>query len=411
MKGEVLDIRKDKAGTCYLCKITLEEYLNSLPDTYQDYDIQREIVSNVYLDRLVETVLSKSHIPPIVLVADRKHALVKSDAIIVSANKFKILDGLQRTFRLKAIRETINYSIKHIRRPTDPLGLNSFRFSRQFSAELRKFDSTTDVLRAVLEARVKSGSESVLDTFRSNEQWFEIWTGLSPDEEVRKMLTLNAGHKPVKTRHQLELLFLNLLPILRADDATSFELVREKEISSTQFSKARSVGSFHFAHIITSLLSLHAGKPIAPSTSLIESIQGSDIEVDEYVDFTSPRFLKSFISFLVNADETISEAFPAEGVLWVGREVTLAGLFGAIGAHAREIERSPSFVMAQLREEINAHPKYLNLVQFEFERNSVDLSKVNIGNVNRNAVFNAMRSFLVKPKKLDWAAFFKGTRQ
>src|SRR5262245_22906579 len=110
MKATILDTREDDKGICYLCKFSLEEYIQGLPSTYRDYEIQREIVSNVYLDRLVDTVLSKRHIPPIVLVLGKNSFEKRGGTLSIDA--FKILDGLQRTFRLKAIRETVDFCIK-----------------------------------------------------------------------------------------------------------------------------------------------------------------------------------------------------------------------------------------------------------------------------------------------------------
>jgi hypothetical protein len=63
MRATILDQRDDGHTRCYLCKLSLEDYIQGLPKTYQDYDIQREIVSNVYLDTLVDTVIARRHIP------------------------------------------------------------------------------------------------------------------------------------------------------------------------------------------------------------------------------------------------------------------------------------------------------------------------------------------------------------
>lgn len=406
MKATILDSRDDRESKCYLCRITLEDYIQGLPSTYQDYDIQREIVTNVYLDHLVETVLSGQHIPPIVLVVEtKKFRKAGNEARI---EDFKILDGLQRTFRLQAIRKTIDFCLKNLSKNEDYLDWNKFKLSRSFSATLRDINSTTDILRSVLILQKKSGDEALLDTFRKNNQWFEIWTGLSPKEEVQKMLTLNAGHKPVKTRHQLELLFLNLLPILRSGEGASFKLVREKDISATQFSKSREIGSFHFAHIVTSLLSLYEGKPVATTTGLIQSIQSSEIGIEEYSDLTSPEFLKDFVAFLVRLDKLLAQQYPGIGVFWMGREISLAGLFGALGAYASTHEQKRQVVMNHFLDLVKSNPNVLDLNDFEDQRNNVDLSKVNIGNVNRAAVFSAVEELLSNPrlKKVDWSKHF-----
>lgn len=407
MKATILDSRSDGDSRCFLCRISLEEYINGLPSTYQDYDVQREIVTNVYLDHLVDTVLGKKHIPPIVLVVNDGDYMHKDSELEIK--EFKILDGLQRTFRLQAIRNTIRYGLDNIADPAIYLDMNKFKFSRHFSAPLRELNSNTDMLRSVLQGLNEMGPEGLLDSFRKNNQWLEIWTGLTPDEEVRKMLTLNAGHKPVKTRHQLELLFLNLLPILREGEGIDFKLVREKEVSSTQFSKNRDCGSFHFAHIISSLLSFHAAKPVAPSTGLIQDIQASEANLDVYNEFISPEFLKYFVSFLVRLDRLISDQYGEVGVLWMGREVSLAGLFGALGAIAENSEERKQDVMRKFLSLLKEKPKVLNLKEFESVRNNLDLSKVNIGNINRVAIFNAIKRLFENDSllKVDWRKHFE----
>ena len=257
------------------------------------------------------------------------------------------------------------------------------------------------------------GSDGLLETYSKNTQWFEIWTGLSPEEEVRKMLTLNAGHKPVKARHQLELLFLNLLPILRSGESATFHLVREKEVGATQFSKGRACGSFHFAHIITALLSLYEAKPVATTTDLIQGIQNGERNVDNYAEFMSPEFLKKFVLFVVKLDQIITEAYGEIGTRWFGREVSLAGLLAGIGAFSIKTNTSRDEVMNQILHLIESYPKILELEQFELVRNSVELSKVNIGNINRNAVFGATQSILENRGNItiDWNNFFGASAQ
>jgi hypothetical protein len=407
MRAIILDSRNDVHGKCYLCRITLEDYVKNLPATYQDYDIQREIVTNVYLDHLVDTVLSQQHIPPIVLVVESVSFHEKEK--ILKIKTFKILDGLQRTFRLQAIRSTIDFCLSKMNDDENYLTWSKFKFSRKFSTPLRDLDSTTDILRSVLAVQKAKGNDALLDSFRLNNQWFEIWSDLPPEEEVRKMLTLNAGHKPVKTRHQLELLFLNLLPILREGEGSGFQLVREKDTSAAQFSKSRECGSFHFAHIITSLLSFYEGKPLAPSTGLIQTIQSSDIGIEEYSDLTSPEFLKDFVAFLVRLDRLLKEQHTQTGVLWMGREISLAGLCGALGAYALKHEYKRQAVMQRFTDIVRKNPGILRLNEFEAQRNNLDLSKVNIGNVNRAAVFSAVMALLESPSPsiVDWQKHFE----
>lgn len=407
VKAKILDKRDDKSSRCFLSRMSLENYVNALPSSYQDYNVQREIVSNVYLDHLVDTVLNRFHIPPIVLVVDDANYNITEDGFL-ELQSFKILDGLQRTFRLQAIRKTIEFCCEQLNPHENYLSWTKFKFSRSFSSQLYEFDSNTDVLRAVVEVFQHDGKESLLKTFTENSQWFEIWTGLTPQEEVRKMLMLNAGHKPVKTRHQLELLFLNLLPILHTGESRDFTLVREKEISATQFSKRREIGTFHFAHVVTALLSFYVGKPVTPSTSLIQSIQSADSDLDSYLEFADPEVLKAVVAFLVRLDRILAKQYGENGCLWMGREVSLAGLFGALGAVADETSRERVDVMNSFYEICENYPGVLNLQQFEEVRNNLDLSKVNIGNVNRSAVFSAVKDILeIKPPSVsNWKVHF-----
>jgi len=406
VEAKILDSRDDGDTRCILARMSLEDYVSALPSSYQDYDVQRGIVSNVYLDHLVDTVLKRRHIPPIVLVVDSSDYELNND--LFGLESFKILDGLQRTYRLQAIRKTIDFCCANFDPEVDYLSWPKFKFSRAYSYQLDEFGSTTEVLRAVLEVFQRDGKESLLKTFTENNQWFEIWIGLTPLDEVRKMLMLNAGHKPVKAAHQLELLFLNLLPILVAGEGKGFSLVREKKVSATQFSKNREIGSFHFAHVVTALLSLSKGKPVTPSAELIQGLQ-ADSEIDSYLDLMTPQFLQDIVVFLVRLDRALSKRYGDVGILWMGREVSLAGLFGAIGAVAEDTRRTRVEVMNSFYEICEKNQNILNLIEFEAVRNSLDLSKVNIGNVNRKAVFSAVKEILTDTdlKAARWKKYFK----
>lgn len=407
-KAIILDKREEAESTCFLCKINLEDYVNGLPETYQEYDVQREIVSNVYLDHLVDTVLDKRHIPPIVLVLESEDYNLFDQFLEI--NRFKILDGLQRTFRLQAIKKTIAYCLEYIPKSSikDELIKPKFKFSRDFSEKLRNIESNTSILRSILEKRDEIGDEKLRSLYSESYQWFEIWTGLTAKAEVQKMLTLNAGHKPVKTRHQLEILFLNLLPYLRTGLNSKFKLVREKDISATQFSKSREIGNFHFAHLITAILSLSSGSPVTPTTNLIQGIQENDPSIDEYGKYLVPEFLKEMISVLLNLDVLINEQYGNIGLTWMGREVTLSGIFGAIGKVADEKEETREVIMLGFISILQKSPNVLNLENFEKTRNSLDLSKVNIGNANRSAVYQAIRDLLNNPvnPSINWAEYF-----
>ncbi|MEP5934806.1 MAG: hypothetical protein ABJ218_06785, partial [Winogradskyella arenosi] len=213
MKGKILDRFKEADSECLLASISLNDYVEGLPEDYKSYEVQREIVKNTYLDNLVDTITEGNHIPPIVIVVEKDKYKITDSSIEVS--EYKILDGLQRTFRLKIIFDTLNILIEALEKE-EPLifELSKLQLNRKFKEKLIEIESNSSILSSLVEYAKTKGTKSLSALYERN-QWFEIWTGLSSDQEVNKMLILNAGHKPVKTKHQLELLFRNIIPILQ----------------------------------------------------------------------------------------------------------------------------------------------------------------------------------------------------
>lgn len=203
MKGEILDKFSEGESNCYLLKVNLKDYIESLPSDYQEYEIQREIVNNIYLDKLIDTLLEKKHIPLIVLISNEGEYITRTKKqSTIKINKFKILDGLQRTYRLKSIYDTINLYLSINNESVNDM--SRYNLARKFSEDLDKINSSSLILYKIV--RFFSSKDTDPTSIFDRDQWFELWVNLSPEEEVNKMLVLNAGHKPVKTRHQLELL-------------------------------------------------------------------------------------------------------------------------------------------------------------------------------------------------------------
>lgn len=404
MKGIFLDKITEQDSTCYLTKIKLNEFVTSLPEGYKDYEVQREIVSNTYLDNLIDTVLQKRHIPPIVLVVDIKHFHIND--LDLSIAEFKILDGLQRTYRLKLIWDTIELFFSELDRSRNILELKRLQLSKQYSRSLDEINSNSRILETVISTYKAKGKEYVKNCY-DNFQWFEVWVNLTPEEEVKKMLILNAGHKPVKTQHQLELLFLNLIPIIKESDLKEFELIREKKSNSTIFSKNRKLGQFHFSHIITAILSLNEGKPITANVNLVHKTQSSDFDIDGFDKFFNYEFLHKFIESLVKFDKAIEQQFHIQGTKWLGREVTLVGVFAALGKYMIMKGISPLKALEDFDKIVIDKAQSLNIEEFETAKNKVDLSKVNIGTINKNAVYNGIFSLLNNDvEKISWSKYF-----
>ncbi len=408
MKATIFDSFSENGHVCHLSSIDLKAYVENIPADYDQYEVQREIVKNIYLDDLISTVLYRRHIPPIVLVLPEESFSVSGSEIDI--RYFKILDGLQRTFRLKIIFDTIAFFVDKYEKDHNLLEFSRLKMSREFKSELEGINSSSAILYAITHHFVNVLDSQVerLKALFERDQWFEIWVGLLPGDEVSKMLILNAGHKPVKTKHQLELLYRYVFDVLPKAEFPEFRVVKEKEISSTQYSKTRGVGEFHFSHLITAILSLSEGRPITGNIDLIQKTQADYFDEEVFAQYLTLSFLRAFVDSLLRIDRKLYAAFGEIGSRWMGRETSLVGLYAATGQYLVQSKLTPSDAVAHLAKTIEANAEALDLTSFEQERNSLDLAKINIGNVNKRAVFEAVLQLLSGSEvSLDWKRYFR----
>lgn len=398
MKLNILDKRVEGEATCYLCRVNLLDYIESLPDDYKEWDVQRGIVSNKYLDTLIETVLERRHIPPLVLVSEELN-VTKGEI-----DTFRILDGLQRTYRLKLIKGSIDFIENELQKNESFLELSPSKLSRQYSSVITEKGGSINVVRRLLEIVRQNNIGFIMECLHDNEQWMEVWINLTPSEQVEKMLLLNAGHKAVNIKHQVELLFRTLYPTIKSATDDKITLIREKEVSSIRYSKNRKTGEFHFSHIVSALVSLETGKPVTTNADFVQKIQNEQLDLD-----FNYETIESTCKLLIRLDEKLADIYGEVAVKWLGREVVLTGIMGAIGEYAinNKISLPTSLNIADEIFKINYNG--LNIDKFDIARNSLDLSKVNIGNVNKKAVFHAISSLINKEVKIiDWNHYFLG---
>ncbi|MCM3173212.1 hypothetical protein [Paenibacillus sp. MER 99-2] len=396
-------------ATCYFCGTTLKEYIENLPADFMEYDIQRGIVTNVYLDRIVETVLNKDHIPPITIVTESiDNDVEENNRMIIQ--EFKILDGLQRTFRLKILWDTVLY-LEHLLMDYPTLAeFSKLELSRKFGRELKEISSSTLVLERLISS--EKDMHEIKDCFNEI-QWIEIWEGLSPHQEIEKMLLLNAGHKQVSLKHQLELLFLNLVSYF--DDIKKeypeFTLLREKEISSISFSKGRKKWEFHFSHLITACLAFLEKDTITANASLIKGIQDEKLKNGEFVGIISYELLVELINFLMKFDTYLEKKYTLdEGIQWVSRDTVTIGLFAALGKYSEDIKvNNPQDVFNQFLVSLTSSndSDVLNIKDYNRERANINLSKVNVGEYTKNAVYLGVYNYLENKQPIIWSECFR----
>lgn len=282
---------------------------------------------------------------------------------------------------------------------------NSSQFARKHIKEVKSIGSNSSLVKYLLSLGLDSIKKS--ETFFSNNSlWIEVWSGLNDNQKIRKMLMLNAGHKSVSIKHQLELLFsgvyLDFEKILPSD----ISIKREKDQSSIQYSKSRAVGIYNFSHLISALISLSACKAVNTNSDFISELQSGEVKDVDLLDGFNIDMLKIFVELIHSFDKELSSQYADDGVKWLGREVVVVGMFGAIGTVAKnkneEITSYLKYLIINVKDIVNM----LELDKFERIRNNVEFNKVNIGNVNKNAVYRAFVDILQFNEFKSWSSYF-----
>ena len=173
---KVLSRIEDKRITSWniFVEITIGEYLDFAMDILENNDLQRKrIKSSKSVYSLLKTDLKRGCvIPPLVLALTESGIIDEktSDEQIVqylnvNPQNLMILDGLQRTYTMIAAKEELE-------KECDSRNLNEF-----LGQKLR----------------------------------LEVYTGINKFGILYRMLTLNTGQTPMSTRHQIEILYKNLV--------------------------------------------------------------------------------------------------------------------------------------------------------------------------------------------------------
>lgn len=397
-----------------MCQSSLEQYIKAIPERYTDYDVQRGIVNNVYLDRLTQTILEQRYIPPIVLIIDELNYEESLQELSIKG-EFKILDGLQRTYRIKSIFNALTLYTEELKKKVNFSGMTKFKLSKMYKAQLEELDSDSTVLWSINHITQQHGYDLAYleNVFHDFQQWFEVWHGLEKKEEINKMLVLNAGHKPMDIKHQLELLFLNVIPDEFLDD-----FVRAKDVNSSFFYNKKDIGQLHLSHFISALLAFQAARPITIDAKYLQNLQNDlDLELEKIKYYFEEDNLAHLIDFTKNLDVIFSAEYNENniGLEWLGRETVLIGLFAAFGKYYQKKKETFTFTecLDHIKQELQEHITVFKISEFNSAKTtSIDITKVNIGNVFKFTTFNATCEFLLNRKmQINWELLFKnGTK-
>lgn len=410
MNLEIYTKKETNNSICYLCGCTLKEYVENIPEQYMQYEVQRGIVPNVYLDKIIDTMLNKENIPTITLVADKTNGDYQKEIIL---EEFKILDGLQRTYRIKAIWECVKL-FNQITNKQTLIGMSRLKLSKVYKEELKKINSDVKILECIIkEYKLNGNTDRFIKYFNTNTQWFEVWKDLSPEEQIDKMLILNAGHKSMSVRHQLELLYLNVLPYLDniCDEEGVKHIIREKEKTDTMYSKERELGEYYFSHLISATLAFDECKPKTTNTDLIRKIQEESNKDYKSINLNY-NLLQAVLKFWIKLDKCLGNNYGDVGIKWLSRETVIVGIFAALGKYSNDMyTKIDTKVFEEFIRKVD-NKKSLNIYEYDTSKNSnMNISKINIGNVTKNAIFNAIYDFMIgKIDVIRWDAYFGGKK-
>lgn len=379
----------------YLAVCNLLEYIESLKDEFFNYDIQRRIVKNSYLDKLWTTISSGDPLPSITLTAN-----VKEDIDNSSVDEFEILDGLQRSFRLWAIKY-LDDLLKRMNTQDVSVLIEEMRKDENGKRLLDSKVINRSILRKLL-TDDKINIENLMNCYAQQDIVLNIWYGLNDEEIINKMLTLNAGQRSVSSTHQFELMFLHYFKKLDVPKGVQIIRERDDEYFSVK-KKERKCGQFLMSSIIIAIQSLIERKPVRIQT--VNDLRTNDSVVEESsASFFTKDNLEAFINLLLELDKKFDNDQIGS---WIMKDTTLSGLFAAIGAvYDQERTYNVPSMLDFIHNKITViNDDNINYSEFNDAYNNLSSVTVNIGNAIRKAVYIYFKNlFLNKP--MSWQRAF-----
>lgn len=381
----------------YLAVCNLLEYIESLKDEFFNYDIQRRIVKNSYLDKLWTTISSGDPLPSITLTAN-----VKGDIGNSSVDEFEILDGLQRTFRLWAIKY-LDDLLKRMNTQDVSVLIEKMRKDENGKRLLDSKVINRSILRKLL-TDDKINIENLMNCYAQQDIVLNIWSGLNDEQIINKMLTLNAGQRSVSSTHQFELMFLHYFKKLEVPKGVQIIRERDDEYFSVK-KKERKCGQFLMSSIIIAIQSLIERKPVRIQT--VNDLRTNDSVVEESsASFFTKDNLVAFINLLLKLDKKFDNDQIGS---WIMKDTTLSGLFAAIGAvYNQGWTYNVPLMLDFIHNKITVlNDENINYGEFNDAYNNLSSVTVNIGNAVRKAVYIYFKNlFLNIP--MSWQEAFNG---
>ena len=397
-------IDKNEKAKWYLGKISLWDYLESLNLNSFEYDIQRGIVHNQYLDTILKSIADNNVLQPFTIVTRQ----AKFVDYIASFQSFDILDGLQRTFRLWIYKFISTYSLD-----------NDIDNAKDALVQIRKHMEVDSQVISIPQIKLLFSRKSKInvwnlrDIYSNYYIYVYLWKGLSEDEIIKKMLILNAGQKRVSLSHQYELMYLRFFKSIESELDEHIRFVRFKSRDFKKVAKGdRTPGVYLQPTAIIALQSMISGKAVRLESNMVNLDDDEYIKEDNLEYFFSKPFVKEFYQLLYKLDlcvcgdnEDINK--------WFVKDTTMSGILGGIGCCAREQYKEDN----RFFEESNRlFDSYISQIANKanpfdvkgFYENYANLSsvRVNIGALVRKIILDYTVA-LLKNQPVDWKTCFE----
>ena len=403
MRTKVLD--KSEDGGWLLAKVSLWDYLSGLAPEDFDYDIQRGIVINPYLDSILNSIVDKEALPPFSLVVSD---IIISNGETAEMNTFSILDGLQRTYRLWLYKKIAEIALKQQTRNYQSV---TNRIKEAFP-NFTKIISPRQI-RSLFERSSRINIWNLKGRYEQFYIYLYIWRNLTEQQTVKKMLLLNAGQKRMPIAHQYELMYLHVFRSLQYEIG-GVRLYRTKDERANDVKKGnREVGEYVISSIIIGLQSFIAGMPMRLSGEMLytaTSLEKEFIPESSTDLFFNRDFILRFVTVFSFFDRKVSGR-DADVKVWMSKDGTIAGLMGGIGAVVREYYPDDysfaTFGCDRFEELVSgiSGSNPFNLVLYNQEYDRLQSSRINIGMILRKAIAHYTKN-LVSGKKSSWKESF-----
>lgn len=378
--GKTIDQRTD-ANVIY-CKCSIEEYLSLIGDNFEDFSIQRRKESHRAYSRLKKDLLAGALVPSITLAV--KHHLVPNviekldsqdelKAILSAIGTADILDGLQRTYIIKDIKN--------------------------------------------------SGH----DFPENQELLLEFWVEPDMGRLIYRMIILNAGQKAMSMRHQIELLFMSMKETV-TEQINDIEIFLEKDVAKRDSPNKYSLSVIAAAYqaFMTKSTELDKANLVAEGLNRDNILDASEHELTEkfykflnyfqrfqeidslawsyYEDrFEDARYRELFHKNkeqeALNDDESIELSMLKAlrtGIKWLGTDNSIVSFFCAIAVFddSGRQDRIDS-ALKNLSDDFKAGAEDpLGIIRYEEIRTGINPRKSNVGQATRKLLFNGFKEYI-----------------